>query len=261
MNILQILCIGIIAGIAGQIASPVGTTWGNYVLSRPLIAAFVIGLIVHDVPGLFIMCIPVQLSYLILVTPGGVVRTDIRTASYAGLAMAYGAVKMTGFAYAGAAAVFAAVLCGRLGTHLFRLETDMNERFAADALRDLDQGRTETMFRHTVLKPLLSRILVSGPLTALFIFAGIYVYAFLLGRVMAVPVLYRAAKAAGILIPLGSCARMVQAETEDFTWLLTVAAGLLLGYLGLPLWIVVITLIAVLFRQSEEHTETEEEEI
>ena len=50
MNLLQIILIAVFIYL-GSIGSVVGNTIGWYTLGRPLIASFVVGLILVDLPG------------------------------------------------------------------------------------------------------------------------------------------------------------------------------------------------------------------
>lgn len=72
----------------GAIGSIVGNTIGWYCLGRPLIAAFVVGLIMGDMSTAMLVGIPLQIAYLANVTPGGAVAWDLSYATYIGTAMA-----------------------------------------------------------------------------------------------------------------------------------------------------------------------------
>ncbi len=87
MNILQVILIAVFIYL-GAIGSLVGNTIGWYCLGRPLIAAFVVGLIMGDVQTAMLVGIPLQIAYLANVTPGGAVAWDLSYATYIGTAMA-----------------------------------------------------------------------------------------------------------------------------------------------------------------------------
>ncbi len=91
MNItwIQAALLGLVSCFAGINMSPLGTTIGNYALSRPLIASLFVGLIFNDVPGAIMMAVPVQLIFIAMITPGGTMLADLRSVSYIGLPIAY----------------------------------------------------------------------------------------------------------------------------------------------------------------------------
>lgn len=108
MNIIQMILIALFIYL-GAIGSIVGNTIGWYCLGRPMVAAFVVGIIMGDVQTAMLVGIPLQIAYLANVTPGGAVAWDLSYATYIGTAMAI-ALKGTvssdaaliGLAFAGA---------------------------------------------------------------------------------------------------------------------------------------------------------------
>ena len=72
MNTLQVILIALFIYL-GAIGSIVGNTLGWYCVGRPLIAAFVVGLIMGDMSTAMLVGIPLQIAYLANVTPGGAV--------------------------------------------------------------------------------------------------------------------------------------------------------------------------------------------
>ena len=87
MNTLQVILIALFIYL-GAIGSIVGNTLGWYCVGRPLIAAFVVGLIMGDMSTAMLVGIPLQIAYLANVTPGGAVSWDLSYATYIGTAMA-----------------------------------------------------------------------------------------------------------------------------------------------------------------------------
>ena len=87
MNTLQVILIALFIYL-GAIGSIVGNTIGWYCVGRPLIAAFVVGLIMGDMSTAMLVGIPLQIAYLANVTPGGAVSWDLSYATYIGTAMA-----------------------------------------------------------------------------------------------------------------------------------------------------------------------------
>ncbi len=110
MSILQVILIALFIYL-GSIGSIVGNTIGWYCLGRPLVASFIVGIIMGDIPTAMLVGIPLQIAYLANVTPGGAVAWDLSYATYIGTAMAI-AMKSTvgagdsaaliGLAFAGA---------------------------------------------------------------------------------------------------------------------------------------------------------------
>lgn len=87
MSMLQVILIALFIYL-GAIGSIVGNTIGWYCLGRPLVAAFVVGLIMGDMSTAMLVGVPLQIAYLANVTPGGAVAWDLSYATYIGTAMA-----------------------------------------------------------------------------------------------------------------------------------------------------------------------------
>lgn len=87
MNTVQVILIALFCYL-GAIGSIVGNTIGWYCLGRPLVASFVVGLIMGDVSTAMVVGVPLQIAYLANVTPGGAVAWDLSYATYIGTAMA-----------------------------------------------------------------------------------------------------------------------------------------------------------------------------
>lgn len=87
MNTVQVILIALFCYL-GAIGSIVGNTIGWYCLGRPLVASFVVGLIMGDVNTAMVVGVPLQIAYLANVTPGGAVAWDLSYATYIGTAMA-----------------------------------------------------------------------------------------------------------------------------------------------------------------------------
>jgi len=85
MNVLQIVLISLFIYL-GSIGSIVGNTIGWYTLGRPLVASFIVGIIMGDVQTALMVGIPLQIMYLGNVTPGGAVAWDLSYATYIGTA-------------------------------------------------------------------------------------------------------------------------------------------------------------------------------
>ncbi|MBU3227338.1 PTS sugar transporter subunit IIC [Clostridium algidicarnis] len=85
MGISQIILIALFVYL-GSIGSIVGNTIGWYTLGRPLVASFVVGIILGDVQTAMLVGIPLQIMYMGNVTPGGAVAWDLSYATYIGVA-------------------------------------------------------------------------------------------------------------------------------------------------------------------------------
>ncbi len=87
MQIWQAILIAVLVYLA-SIGSVVGNTIGWYNLGRPLVAAFLVGLIMGNVPMAITLGLLLQLANLGSVTPGGAVGWDLSYATYIGVACA-----------------------------------------------------------------------------------------------------------------------------------------------------------------------------
>lgn len=67
MSVLQMVLIALFIYL-GAIGSIVGNTIGWYCLGRPLVASFVVGLIMGDVQTAMLVGVPLQIAYLANVT-------------------------------------------------------------------------------------------------------------------------------------------------------------------------------------------------
>lgn len=85
MSILQAIVISLFVYL-GAIGSVVGNTLGWYDLGRPLVASFVVGLIMGNVETAVQLGLLLQLANLGSVTPGGAVGWDLSYATYIGVA-------------------------------------------------------------------------------------------------------------------------------------------------------------------------------
>ncbi|MGM9972725.1 MAG: PTS sugar transporter subunit IIC [Clostridiaceae bacterium] len=84
MTVLQAIIIALFIYLAA-IGSVVGNTLGWYNLGRPLVASFVVGLIMGNVPVAITLGLLLQLANLGSVTPGGAVGWDLSYATYIGV--------------------------------------------------------------------------------------------------------------------------------------------------------------------------------
>jgi len=87
MTVLQAVLIALFTYLAA-IGSAVGNTIGWYDLGRPLVASFIVGIIMGNVPVAVTLGLLLQLANLGSVTPGGAVGWDLSYATYIGVACA-----------------------------------------------------------------------------------------------------------------------------------------------------------------------------
>lgn len=150
MSLIQMILIALFTYL-GSIGSVVGNTIGWYTLGRPLVASFVVGLIMGDVQTAMIVGIPLQVMYLGNVTPGGAVAWDLSYATYIGTA---GAIVfgegMDASALIGIATVFAGI-GGLVGQLMWNISYALNIPLNRVAAKYVEAGDTKHMFVPNVL--------------------------------------------------------------------------------------------------------------
>lgn len=89
MTVVQALFIALFCYL-GALTTPwaLGTTGGWYVITRPLVAGLLCGLILGDVPTGILIGVAVQGVFIGLITPGGTVPADLSFVSYLGIPLA-----------------------------------------------------------------------------------------------------------------------------------------------------------------------------
>lgn len=143
MQIYQALLIALFIYL-GSIGSIVGNTFGWYTLGRPLIAAFVVGLILGNVPLALELGLLLQLAYLGSVTPGGAMAWDLSYATYIGVAGAL--VLGTNFDTAQSFVWIFASIGGAIGVAMWNLSYAINIFFNRVAQRGAEEADTRKMF-------------------------------------------------------------------------------------------------------------------
>lgn len=145
MSIYQIILIALFVYL-GSIGSIVGNTIGWYTLGRPLVAAFVVGIILGDVQTAMLVGIPLQIMYMGNVTPGGAVAWDLSYATYIGVAGALvfgkgmGATEIIGLAV-----VFAGI-GGLVGQIMWNISYALNLPLNRIANKYAEDGDTKKMY-------------------------------------------------------------------------------------------------------------------
>lgn len=145
MGIGQIILIALFIYL-GSIGSIVGNTIGWYTLGRPLVAAFVVGLIMGDVNTAMMVGIPLQIMYMGNVTPGGAVAWDLSYATYIGTAGALVFGKgLDTTQIIGLAVVFAGI-GGLVGQIMWNVSYALNLPLNRIANKYAEAGETKKMY-------------------------------------------------------------------------------------------------------------------
>ncbi len=92
MNVLQAAILAVFCYL-GALTTPwaLGTTGGWYVITRPLVAGLISGIVLGDVKTGVLIGIAVQGPFIGLITPGGAVPADLSFVSYLGIPLAMAA--------------------------------------------------------------------------------------------------------------------------------------------------------------------------
>ena len=145
MNVIQIIAISLFVYL-GSIGSIVGNTIGWYTLGRPLVASFVVGVIMGDLQTAMIVGIALQIMYMGNVTPGGAVAWDLSYATYIGTAGALVFGKgMESTQVIGLAVVFAGI-GGLVGQMVWNLSYALNLPLNRLANKYAEAGETGKMY-------------------------------------------------------------------------------------------------------------------
>lgn len=165
ITIIQALLIGIVSIFGASNMASLGTTPGNYTLARPLIGAFIVGLILNDVRYCIMIAVPVQILYIAVITPGGIAYVDLKSVSYIGIPLAYAVNKAFDLpADSLTAQSFTVIICGfvgAIGVFLFNSTARMNLIWQHRTWNDLDKGNTKALGTASVLYPFISNFLLS----------------------------------------------------------------------------------------------------
>lgn len=145
MQMYQIILIALFIYL-GAIGSIVGNTIGWYTLGRPLVASFIVGLILGDVQTAMIVGIPLQIMYMGNVTPGGAVAWDLSYATYIGVAGALVFGKgLEASQVIGLAVVFAGI-GGLVGQIMWNVSYALNLPLNRVANKYAEAGETKKMY-------------------------------------------------------------------------------------------------------------------
>ena len=148
MSIFQAVLVALFVYL-GSIGSIVGNTIGWYNLGRPLVASFIVGLILGNVPLALELGLLLQLAYLGSVTPGGAMAWDLSYASYIGIAGAL--VFATDFATAQGFVWIFAGIGGAIGVAMWNLSYALNIFLNRIAQKGADEANPKKMFLANVV--------------------------------------------------------------------------------------------------------------
>ena len=153
ISIVQAFIIGILAYL-GTLMSPwlLGCIGGWYILGRPLISGFVIGLVLGDVQTGIIVGAAVQMVFIAMVTPGGTMPTDLNAAAFIGVGLGIVAVK-TGSNIEAAVAIATAM--GAVGVVLHNGVCIINSVFNERAVKAIAVGNEASFLRNHWIWPQL----------------------------------------------------------------------------------------------------------
>lgn len=155
INVFQAAMIGLFCYL-GALTTPwlLGLTGGWYTLSRPLVAAFITGLIVGDVQQAIIIGVAVQTVYIAFVSPGNAMPQDLNFVSWLALPLAI----LSG--QDAKVAVTLAATIGVAGTIIFNFTMLSNVIWNTRADKALAAGDKRAWQHNAVLIPQISNFIV-----------------------------------------------------------------------------------------------------
>ena len=165
-------CILIAAlGYLSSIYSPWLALGGWYTLGRPLIAGFVVGIILGDVPTGILLGCAVQTLFIGLVTPGGSMPADVNFAAWIGipLAMIAGANTDPGFV------LTLSVPLSFLGVLAVLLTVTINSVFVHRQDKLIEQGKLEKAVRIPIVGQITNFVVRFVPIFVCNYFGSMFV--------------------------------------------------------------------------------------
>lgn len=161
---LQAIILGIFACLASMPGMG-GTVIGNYTLGRPLVGGLVCGIVLGDVQSGILIGTAMQVVYIALVTPGGMVSADVRAVSYIGIPLAMIAVKSMGIDAGSpegmALATSFGSMVGTLGTVLFYGTATINLAWQHIGWKAVERGEFHKLYMVDMGLPWISHIICS----------------------------------------------------------------------------------------------------
>ena len=239
----------------GALTTPwaLGTAGGWYVITRPLVAGLISGLVLGDVQTGVLIGIAVQAVYIGLITPGGTVPADLSFVSYLGipLAMVAGATPEI--------AVSLAVGFGVVGVAAWQLLSVGNAAWANLGDRYAEKGDLDGIIRINYLAQ-IGTFVLRGILPFFILFYGAGVADSLVGFLDQIPWLTGFLGVLGGALPaIGIAILLFQIATTNVMLVWFLLGWVLVAFLKVPtVGIAVIgALIAVIYYQFFSKTEVE----
>jgi len=166
MQVWQAALIGLLCYL-GALTTPwvLGTTGGWYVLTRPLVAGFLCGVILGDVKSGGLIGIAGQGVFIALITPGGAVPQDLSFASYLGIPLAIVSHATP------PVAVSLAVALAAIGVAAWQILSVGNAAWAHVGDRYADEGNLAGIIRVNYLAQ-IGTFLLRGVLTFVVLYLG-----------------------------------------------------------------------------------------
>jgi PTS system mannose-specific IIC component len=238
---LQAVLLALMASMTSVIGA-LGTTYSWYTLSRPLVASFVVGLIIGDLQTSIMVGAAIQVVYIALVTPGGTVSADLRAVSYIGVPLAVAAVNGAGLDPAsvqGAGlAVSIGALVGTVGTVMFYSTATMNLIWQQIGWKSIDSLNYKVIYLTNFIFPLISHFVIAFLPTLFITYYGTDVVANLKDWLPMDGVLMKTMFTLGTLLPavgIGILLKQVVSKGIDlivFFFGFTLAAALGINLIG-----------------------------
>lgn len=238
---LQAVLLALMASMTSVIGA-LGTTYSWYTLGRPLVASFVVGLILGDLQTSILVGAAIQVVYIALVTPGGTVAADLRAVSYIGVPLAVAAVNGAGLDPAsvqGAGlAVSIGALVGTIGTVMFYSTATMNLIWQQIGWKSIDSLNYKVIYLTNFIFPLISHFVIAFLPTLFITYYGTDVVANLKDWLPMDGVLMKTMFTLGTLLPavgIGILLKQVVSKGIDlivFFFGFTLAASLGINLIG-----------------------------
>ena len=166
MSVIQAAILALFCYL-GALTTPwaLGTTGGWYVITRPLVAGLISGIVLGDIPTGVLIGIAVQGPFIGLITPGGTVPADLSFVSYLGIPLAL-AAKATP-----EVAVSLSVAFGVIGTAAWQILSVGNAAWAHLCDRYADEGNMAGIIRVNYLAQ-IGTFLLRGVLPFIVLLVG-----------------------------------------------------------------------------------------
>jgi PTS system mannose-specific IIC component len=166
MTVLQAIILALFCYL-GALTTPwaLGTSGGWYVITRPLVAGLITGVVLGDVQTGVLTGIAVQAVYIGLITPGGTVPADLSFVSYLGIPLAMVAGLEPD------EAVGLSVAFGVVGVAAWQVLSVGNAFWPHLADRYAEEGNLEGIIRVNYLAQ-IGTFLLRGVLTFLILYFG-----------------------------------------------------------------------------------------